>query len=216
MIRAISKLDYKLLLELDKSVYPTNNPVTDKVLDSWYSRNPEFGIVFEYNGVITGFGIAIPLNKSGWNNLISGKLSEADLNLDTLFDNKRDKEIGIHIYHIEKLGNQNNFYELVLKELSNIISNLREFNPNLKVIGFSGLCSTSQGISLFYNKLNCKERDFLRSEHILQKDGKLIIFDSNSQKELSLKIKDGYKYINRCKMLVLYPNDLSIVWDYLS
>lgn len=80
----------------------------------------------------------------------------------------------------------------------------------LKVIGFSGLAVTTQGIGLLYNKFNYRERDFLR-----RKDGILEILDTNSQEELGSKLKKGYEYINRCKMLVTFPWELSIVWNYL-
>ena len=47
MTRAINKEDYKILLKLDKKVYPTSKPVTIKILNQWYQKNPEFGIIFE-------------------------------------------------------------------------------------------------------------------------------------------------------------------------
>ncbi len=215
--RKISQKDYAKLLELDKKVYPTDSPVTPAMLDNWFQNNPEFGAIFEDSGKISGMCIAIPLNETGWNKLISGKLQESDLGKDTIFDNKRDVEIGIHIYHLEKFSSSNKqFYVQTLNNLNKTITTLKNQNPKLKVIGFSGLCVTSSGINLFYNKLNCRERDFINPEHILRKNNKLQIFKSTSQKELEKKLSSGYEYANRCKMLVTYPDELSLVWELLQ
>lgn len=108
--RPIIQRDYPKLLELDRKVYPTNNPVTPKVLDKWFQNNPEFGMIFENSKGLYGMCIAIPLNKRGWNNLVSGKLAEADLDSKTIFDNSRDQELGVHIFHLEKFGNSSKFY----------------------------------------------------------------------------------------------------------
>ncbi len=215
--RSISKKDYELLLKLDKKVYPTDNPVTSEILSNWYKKNPEFGMIFENDkGELVGMCITIPLNKNGWNKLISGKLSEADLNSKTLFDNSRDKEIGLHIYHIERLSGKKDFYKDSLNGLNEVIQNLRKVNKELTIIGFSGLCVTPSGIGLFYNKFNCKERKFVNQEHIFRKEGKLNIFKSNSYSQFSNILKEGYEYVNMCKMLVLYPDEFSPVWNYLS
>jgi len=215
--RSISKKDYELLLKLDRKVYPTDNPVTSEILSNWYKKNPEFGMIFEDDkGELEGVCISIPLNKNGWNKLINGKLSEADLNSKTLFDNSRDKEIGLHIYHIERLSDRNDFYKDSLNGLNDIIQDLRKINPSLKIIGFSGLCVTPSGIGLFYNKFNCRERKFVNQEHIFRKEGKLKIFNINSYSQFSNVLKEGYEYLNRCKMLVLYPDEFSLIWDYLS
>ncbi len=191
--------------------------MTSEILSNWYKKNPEFGMIFEDDkGELEGVCISIPLNKNGWNKLINGKLSEADLNSKTLFDNSRDKEIGLHIYHIERLSDRNDFYKDSLNGLNDIIQDLRKINPSLKIIGFSGLCVTPSGIGLFYNKFNCRERKFVNQEHIFRKEGKLKIFNINSYSQFSNVLKEGYEYLNRCKMLVLYPDEFSLIWDYLS
>lgn len=214
--RQITQKDYAKVLELDKQVYPTENPVTSKIIEQWYQKNPEFGIVFETKGKLEGMCIAIPLSKKGWNKLINGKLAEGELDSKTIFDNSRDKEIGIHIYHIENFNNSKRFYKESLIGINSIINKLRETNPKLKIVGFSALAVTSSGIGLFYNKFNCRERKFINDEHILKINNKLETFKTDSQKELEAKINQGYEYLNRCKMLVLYPNEPSIVWNYLK
>jgi hypothetical protein len=96
-LRPINSNDYKILLELDKKVYPTDTPVTHEILDSWYLNNPEFGIVFEDTSGLNGMCIAIPLTRDGWSRLVSGELTESDLGSDTIFYNMRDSELGIII-----------------------------------------------------------------------------------------------------------------------
>ncbi len=215
--RIVTKNDYEKLLELDKKVYPTDAPVTPKILDSWYQNNPEFGIIFEDNDKIAGMCMAIPLNESGWKKLIQGELAESQLDSSTIFKSDRDKLLGIHIYHIEKLNpNIKAFYNDLLRALSGVVNSLKKTNPKLSVIGFSGLCVTSSGINLFYNKFNCKERNFLSSEHILSKNSQLIIVDSSSTKEINDFMDKGYSYNNRCKMLIAYPDEISIVWRYFN
>lgn len=216
-IKSINKKDYDLILRLDKKVYPTASPVTKEIIAQWYQNNPEFGFVFHKKNKINGMCVAIPLNKKGWKQLISGKLAESGLNSKTIFNNSKDKEIGIHIYHLEKFDkHKKGLYLASLKEIQKLIIQLRKENPKLKIIGFSGLAVTSQGITLLYNKLNCRERGFINTEHILAKQGKIEIFETTSIKKLMEKLKQGYEYKNRCKMLVLYPNEPSIVWNYLE
>ena len=106
----LAKKDYDIVLKLDKKVYPTKNPVTKKIISSWYKNNPEFGM--KIDGKRKGLCVVIPLNKSGWTKLINGELSESKVTGKYLFDNKRDKEIGIHIYHIEKFDKLKNFHIL--------------------------------------------------------------------------------------------------------
>ena len=214
--RILTEKDCELILDMDKKVYPTSSPVTKEIIKSWYIKNPEFGVVFEENNRIVGVLIAIPLNKQSWKKLINGKLKESEMSEKTIFDNSLDRELGIHIYHIEKLDtNIKEFYKISLNYMASLLDNLKKKNNNLKVIGFSGLCVTPEGINLFEKKFNCKERDFVVQEHILEKDGKRIVLETESKEVIQNKIDDGYNYITKCKMLVLYPKENSVVWDYL-
>ena len=215
--RILTEKDCELILDMDKKVYPTSSPVTKEIIKSWYIKNPEFGVVFEENNRIDGVLIAIPLNKQSWKKLINGKLKESEMSEKTIFDNSLDRELGIHIYHIEKLDtNIKEFYKISLNYMASLLDNLKKKNNNLKVIGFSGLCVTPEGINLFEKKFNCKERDFVVQEQILEKDGKRIVLETESKEVIQNKIDDGYNSITKCKMLVLYPEEKSIVWDYLQ
>jgi hypothetical protein len=194
-------------LEMDKKVYPTSSPVTKEIIKRWYINNPEFGAIFEKNKKMIGVLIAIPLNKQSWRKLIRGKLKESEMSKKTIFDNSKDKEIGIHIYHIEKVDkNTKNLYKIALKLLIHIFGNLKKENHKLKLIGFSGLCVTPEGINLFEKKFKCKEKDFIVQEHILEKKRKKIILETDSRKVIQEKINEGYNYLIRYKMLVAYPD----------
>lgn len=213
-LRPIKKSDYKLLLELDKKVYPTDSPVTAKILNKWYKNNSDFCLIYEENGKIMGVCLAILLNENGWKRLINGKLNESDLDEKTLFNNNRDSKLGLHIYHIEKLDNKiKGFYKICLQDLSKLIKYLQRINGKLRVIGFSGLCVTPEGISLFEDKLKCKEREFVSNENIIIKgDKRKIIIGDKSD----FIIPKGYCYLNKCKMLVSYPGEESVVWGYFN
>lgn len=214
-IRAIAEKDYALILKLDKQVYPTNKPVTLNTIKSWYQNNPEFGLIYETKNIIRGVCITIPLNKQGWEKLTKGKLNESQLNQKSIFHNKRDKEIGLHIYHIEKLSNKANGISInSIKQLGKIIKKLRKENSTLKVIGFSGLCVTKEGIKLFEEKYNCREKRVVISEHIMEKLNRKILV--KSKKQIKQKTKDGFVHKNRCKMLLTLPKDNSFVWTYLK
>lgn len=225
--RPIKKEDYKILLELDKKVYPTKSPATVKTIEKWYSKNPEFGLIYEKDNKIAGICAAIPLNSKGFEKITLGKsmkedsnedfiFDEGDLDEKTIFDNSRDTEIAIHIYHIEKLDSSiKEFYKRSLEKLSHILKKLKKRNKNLKVTGFSGLCSSVEGINLFYNKLGCRERKYICPEHIIEKNGQKIIAKDNSLEDIKKRFK-GYDHINRVKMLITYPSENSIIWKYLN
>ena len=120
-LRKINQQDFQLILEQDKEVYPTASPVTKEIIKKWYKKNPEFGMIYEENGKVVGDCVIIPLNSNGWKSLIDGKLSESETNEKTIFDNSRDNEIGIHIYHIEKIDkNIKELYKIVLSDFTKI------------------------------------------------------------------------------------------------
>jgi len=215
MIKSISEKNYEFILGLDRKIYPTAEPVSKETIKKWYIRNPEFGMIFEDGNKISGVSVAIPLNKKGWNPLINGTLKESELNESTIFDNSRDKEMGIHIYHVERFNGTKEFFLRVLGALDEAIKKLKSTNKGLKIIGLSGLCVSIEGINLFEHKFNCKERNFISSEYILEKDGQKFALVL-SKSEFQEKISSGYKLITRTKMLVLYPSEKSIVWGYLK
>jgi len=223
-LREIKKEDYQLILDVDKQIYPTNSPVTPDIIAKWYNNNPEFGLVYEEDGKIVGLSVVIPLNAEGWNQLVEGKISESDLDSKTIFDASRDHELGIHMYHIEKFEHNalapiREFYKTVIRDLAVVVNGLKKKHKKLKVIGFSGLAVTKEGIILCEDKFGCKEGSYVSDEHILKKGNAKIVMkaDKTHLKEiLEPKVKDGYSYVTRCKMLVSYPNEKSVIWEYIK
>ena len=213
-VRAIELKDINLILEIDKKVYPTDSPVTKEIIQGWYARNPEFGMIFEKNNKTVGTFVIIPLNKESWAKLVNGELKESEMTQKTIFDNATDKEVGIHIYHTEKFDkNIKEFYKDNLLALGKIIEKLKETNKDLTIIGFSGFCVSDSGIGLG-TKLGFKETSLISDEHILEKDNKIIV--APSKKEAEEKAKQGYLYKHRCKMLILNREDKSEIWGYFK
>ena len=217
-LRPINKNDYKRILGFDNRVYPTTDPVTPSTMGSWYTNNPEFGMVYELGGKTVGVCEFIPLKRSSWEKVINGKLSESDLGSKDIFDIQKEDEIALHNYHVEKLLLTENYYIRILSDLNKLIENLRNTNPKLKIAGLSALGTTSLGLGLFQNRFNFQEKKFISTEHILLKGKKLSLFNErdSGQKGLFKKLREGYIYYQRCKMIVLEPNDFSLVWSYIK
>lgn len=217
-LRSYKNDDYKKILEQDRIVYPTAKPVNKKTINSWYVTNPEFGMIYEIDSKVVGTCMVVPLNRQSWEKLIKGDLLESDLDKEAIFDNSKDKEIALHIYHMEKLLLTEKFYSRILIDLNKIIENLRKSNHKLKIIGSSSLCTTGLALDLFQDRFNYEEKAYRSTEHIISKGNNLYIFDTkiNSVKKLQEKLKRGFAYHHRCKMLELYPRDFSIIWSYLK
>ena len=215
-LRSITNKDYDSILRMDKKVYPTDSPVTKEIISSWYINNPEFGMIYEENNQTVGTCVVIPLNMAGWKGLINNNRKESEMNEETIFNNSRDNEIGIHFYHIEKIEPvMNIFYRKALKDLSGIINNLKEKNKKLKICGFSALAVSKEGIGLAERVANFKERDYKCPEHVFEKEGKLAVFDSSNNNFKETANQD-YNLVTRCKMLVLYPEEKSPIWKYFK
>lgn len=172
-LRPINKSDYKRILSFDNRVYPTADSVTPDAMKTWYQNNPEFGMVYELGGRTVGVCAFIPLKRSSWEKIISGKLSESDLGSKNIFDIQKDNEIALHNYHVEKLLLTEDYYIRILSDLNKLIGNLKKINPKLKIAGLSALGTTSLGLGLFQNRFNFQEKKFISTEHILLKDKKL-------------------------------------------
>ena len=217
-LRPIDKSDYKRILSFDNRVYPTTDFVTPDDMKIWYTNNPEFGMVYELGGRTVGACAFIPLKRSSWEKVINGKLTESGLGSKDIFDIRKDNEMALHNYHVEKLLLTESYYIRILSDLNKLIENLKKINPKLKIVGLSALGTTSLGLGLFQNRLNFQEKEYISTEHILLKDKKLFLFNEKDggQKKLSKKLKEGYSYYQRCKMIVLEPSDFSLVWSYIK
>jgi len=219
-LRGFQEADAALLLELDRRVYPTDDPVTCEVLKSWYRSHPQFGMIYEKDGDIVGVLLVIALTPEGWRKLTEGSLAESAVDGSCLFDAARgDTEIGLHVYHLEKLSEEMScFHEQAFQDLGKLVRSLPA--SETRVVGLSALAVTPGGLWLFGHKLNFREREALiLAEHILVKregDPPLEVFEGSTWDELRAKLAQEaagyYKYRNRCQMLVLLPGEPSVVW----
>lgn len=212
MYRSIRPADYDLLLRLDFAVYPTIEQVPKEVMDQWFRLNPQFGLVFEEGGRISGMNIVVPLSPQGWQALLSG-VDERELSGDLIYDPERDRELGLYCYHIERIDEQPGFYMQALAALGEVVSSLR---PAPRLLGYAAWAVTGQGIGLHYNKLNMREREHIWDGHIMSLAGEKEIVTDLSLEVLRQKLEAGYVYHNRCKLLVTYPGEASLVWQYLK
>jgi len=213
LVRPIDRSDYPRLFELDRAVYPTASPVTEDVVDQWYRRNREFGMIFpgEAPGSISGLFIVIPLSQEGWDNLITGKLTEAQMKDDMIFDPQRDTALGLHNYHIENLTGQQGFYKKALPALGNIVNALE---PQVNLLGFSAYAVTNAGIRLHEKQFNMHEQGFFSKEYVIGDGEDLRVAELEPDEAGSIENK-GVRVL-RCKMLITTPGEKSIVWDYLK
>ncbi|ORX90647.1 hypothetical protein K493DRAFT_339871 [Basidiobolus meristosporus CBS 931.73] len=195
--------------------------------------------------IVIGACSVVPLTAKGWLKLSCGEVIESQLEEDMLFNNAQPSgncEIGLHIYHMERYptwssfsaqtGNKEKLGTLVLKSIQEILDQLRVTNRNLKVIGLSGLCVSTAGINLFSNYYNCREReDYICREYILRAPSNpqlaeigprqcnsksLVVVETSNQETLTRLLEHGYQFITRCKMLVLKPEDCSVVWHHIK
>jgi len=121
----------------------------------------------------------------------------------------------------------------MLEDLKETLTGMKKENEKLKVIAISGLCVSKAGIGLFENKFGCKERGYVSDEYILRKktpeelEGKqvsgevenptLVVVIADTEEEMRKKEKeDNLVLLQKVKMLKLYENESSFVWDYLK
>jgi len=207
-IRYINETEYPLILELDKKLYPSSEAVTVQSMRIWYQNNPEFGLIFTDGPLVAGALACIPLKKSSWIALIHGQLSESKLTQEDIFDIHRDREIAIHIYHIEKLTNViKNFSLVALTQLNKQMRRLRLFNNTLEISGYSAYCTTQQGIHLFSDQLAFTPSKCMSEEHIVRShDGDLRIEKGTTNSVIN-NISTRDSYVCKCSMFVLTSHD---------
>jgi phosphoglycerate dehydrogenase-like enzyme len=217
-LRAFREGDEDIIIGQDQTVYPTVNVVKPTTVDSWYKKNPEFGMIYEIDNNVVGTCAVIPLNRDGWERAVSGKLAEADISAKHIFDNKTDKEVGLYIYQIERKVLSEKFFSRIFLDLSETIRNLKKTNPRLKVVGAASLCTSNTTLDVFQKRLDFKESGYISTEHILSKGSKLSLVDEKvvGREKLNKMINEGYVYHHRCKLLVIRPEEFSLVWSYID
>ncbi len=104
----------------------------------------------------------------------------------------------------------------------------------LRVCGLSGLAVTRAGFALFSLLYGCRERSYVCPEHILRRtcDGRLEVHSVELQQQLIQLLaaagrkeaaagggeagRGGLSYVMRARMLVVTPEEPSLVWCFLG
>ncbi|KAG2449070.1 hypothetical protein HYH02_005819 [Chlamydomonas schloesseri] len=230
-VKAVDASAYPGIIAADKLVYPTSNGLTEAVLSRWFGKHPEFGLIFldQATGRTVANCIVVALCERGWHLLTEGKVTESELDGDLLFDAARDDTIGLHVYHLEKSSSEYpqdvpRFGMVALDAIAEVLAALRRTRPPgrpLEVCGFSGLTVTRLGCSLFSNLYGCRERAYVCKEHLLlSEDGALEVHEAETQEELQRLLQPpsggngrGRTYVLRARMLVVTPDEPSLVWS---
>jgi hypothetical protein len=217
-LRCITEADFEFIIKEESEIYPIESNLNKEILLNWYLKEDsisDFGMIYEgENQSIDAFALILPFNKKSFSSVCKGEKIELESNYtDFTTKNSKEKETGFHFYHIHRFNEKvKRLFETVMKDLA-IIQKKYELN----VVGCSCLAVSNSGISLFYNTLNFHEKEEnLNNEHLMEKDSTMIVVKTNDMKEIQNKMKQGYKYLRRCKFLVTYSNDISQVWTFLN
>lgn len=133
----------------DQAMYPV--PLSNNRLRDWVSGCPDLSICFQSpKQGLMGVVIVLPLLRQHWQDLLSGKLKEFDIDPKTMFPdttatlphqrNRKPVQVGLHVYHIERLGvepptaNQRRFSEVAMEE----VTRRAQERWDWEVIGMSG------------------------------------------------------------------------------
>lgn len=205
---------YPWLLNLDYKIYPTENSLLVDQLETIIAPNVEFTFMLKQDDSEFAVASVFALKPTEWHRLITGEISEADLTTESMFNIETDSSLALHVYHIEKLDvrSTERVWPHFLSALKEKATVLREKNPAIDIVGFSGLTASPSGFHLFSSKFGCLERNYKCSEKIFKHAVTGDLYVSNDEES----VPDSMIFICSCKMLVLYPGEKSIVWDFLN
>ena len=133
----------------DQAMYPV--PLSNNRLRDWVSGCPDLSICFQSpKQGLMGVVIVLPLLRKYWEELLSGKLKEFDIDPKTMFPdttatlphqrNRKPVQVGLHVYHIERLAvepptpNQRRFSEVAMEE----VTRRAQERWDWEVVGMSG------------------------------------------------------------------------------
>jgi hypothetical protein len=217
ILRSIREDDLDLVIAAESSVYPTPDPLTREILADWFFGEDsisEFGMIYETDGEIAAFAIIMPYTEKSYQKLSSGTLNELETtSLDFVTQTGKFQFVGLHFYHIHKYKpSATDLWKTIFVDLVDILQ-----RNKLNAIAASALAVSSSGINLFYNTLNWKESDqYISNQHLMSKNGKLVIATIDAYSELEKLLKLGYEYKRRCKFLMSKRNEISPIWFYLG
>ncbi|KAK4118208.1 hypothetical protein N657DRAFT_694574 [Parathielavia appendiculata] len=160
----------------DQAMYPVSLPYT--TLRAWVDACPDLAIGFSREGdgpgaaaavaQVAGVVIVLPITRIYWEDLLQGRLKEADVDSRTMFprpgggggdqgEEAEREEVGLHVYHVERYGNadlclgegeageRTGYLKYALKEVVRRV----QARFDWKVVGISALTATPAGKRAF-------------------------------------------------------------------
>lgn len=223
-VEYLNSKHFKLLQEREHQIFPEEkeDEPKDKIYAQWFKEERNLSSIWINPDTddLEGLIAIISVNKKGWNyihDVSSNDIDEYQLKGDNLFRPGFDKEIGFHVYMIEKLDKSiTNFTELAYSQIfRNLKSKMNSLgSPN--IIGLSGYVASVEAINIAINLLGRNEYKKLDTYMFLDKNSKLVVKDDVDQENLSDLIDRGFILRNRARLLSIYREDPSIVWKWLD
>ena len=141
------------IYESDQAIYPV--ALLYSRLCAWVAACPDLSICFQSPaGVTAGVVIVLPLQRRRWEDLLSGRVKEAEIEAGGMFPRLESldgegEEVGLHVYHIERYGTEfrgfgggKRFAEFALGV---VMERVVRGRARWRVVGMSGTCLARLG-----------------------------------------------------------------------
>lgn len=219
--RVVAPKDFKLIAQREARAFPSESDDHGHIdiYKEWFDKKRNSSFVFEESDKVKGLLATIPVSKKGWDyihNLHHDDLDEYKLTDDKLFNCSRDKQIGIHVYMIEKFdSNISNFTKVAYLELFKLLKNKFSISKN-ELLGISGYSVSPSAIHVAINVLGRVEVKPVSSAMFFNSDGKLVVKKVRNQKDFDRLLVEGCVFRNNCRLTSLTPKNPSIVWQWFD
>ena len=164
----------ELTFGADSQIYPS--PLSLSVLTSWVKTCPSFALQYLHpkdQGKVVGICIILPILKSHWDDLVSGRIHEWDILPSMLWHHdgecaKVDSDVGLHIWHIERFpGWQRTWGGFGKYVWDEVRRGLLDQLKGPRVRGFSALAVTEDGVRLFRDWLGWRESSCYQGQWVV-------------------------------------------------
>lgn len=234
--RAITRKDVDFIVKHEASVYPIEETLTllrTRLID-WYlggtalhEQSAKFAQIYEHesSGEVEALWLVMPLRPESYYELISGKRKELDMQSQIDFvspvactTGEATTGVGLHVFHIARYQQSlKPFTQVFLQDLSHVIEILRTSCPATSIVGFSGYCTSKEGIAMF-SKMGCSDRPMISvPEYVMhrQEDPENTVVVVGDQQVQQYK-KQGWLVVNKCSMMVVFPDEKAVVWQFVK
>ncbi len=227
-VRLLTKDDFEWLKLREYNAFPEEADIEDfdinhfdfSTYEEWFANKRNASFIFEdENGEKLGVIAVILVNQKGWDAIHDTNdkdLDEYKITGDNLFNPESDKQVGFHVYMIEKFDQDieaftTTAYQQVIRHIQS------QFNISLdKFIGLSGYSVSPEAINVALNKLSRVELKLLSRFMMIDPIGKLTAKTLSTQHELEELLNKGYKIRNRCRLTSVTPKHPSIIWTWFN